>query len=275
MGLTLGRAREDTSCEVRQLKRYGKALVDCYDLFFTGLKGDVAFYVEEARKAGSPVLELGCGTGRVLIPVAEAGIEITGLDASKDMLSVLRHKVSRLDDSVKRRVEIVKGDMTDFALGRKFSMVMIPCRAFLHLLTVEEQRKALQCIREHLADGGRLIMNFFDPRLDVLLDKPDDQGTTEEAIDPKSGNKVIMRSSAKHDLERQVLEADFSFEEFDSAGKMVSCVHAPLTLRWTYRWEMQHLLELCGFEVEALYGDFERGPFRYGGEQIWVASKGR
>ena len=164
--------------------------------------------------------------------------------------------------------------MTDFALGREFGMVMIPCRAFLHLLTVGEQKNALVCMREHLADDGRLIMNFFDPRLDVLLDKPDDPGTSEEATDPLSGNKVIMRSRASHDLEHQVLEADFSFEEFDGEGKAISSVHAPLTLRWVYRYEMQHLLELCGFEVEALYGDFERGPFRYGGEQIWVAGKG-
>lgn len=253
------------------MEPYGKALVDYYDLFFTGLEGDVAFYVEEAEKAGSPVLEIGCGTGRVLIPVAESGIEITGLDASPEMLAVLRRKVSGLDDLVKGRIKIVEGDMTDFALGREFNLIMIPCRAFLHLLTVDGQKKALGCIREHLTDGGKLIMNFFDPRLDALLD--DSGVVTEETTDPQSGNKVVMRTTAKHDLESQVLTADFTFEEFDSEGKSISSVHAPLTLRWIYRWEMQHSLELCGFEVEALYGDFERGPFRYGGEQIWVARR--
>ena len=254
---------------------YGKALVDYYDLFFTGLKGDVAFYVEEARKAGSPVLELGCGTGRLLIPIAESGVEIVGLDASKDMLSVIRREISALDEQVQSQIEIVEGDMTGFSLGRQFSLIMIPCRAFLHLLTPEEQRAALLCIREHLADDGKLIMNVFDPRLDVLLDDPNAPGRTEEMIDPKSGNRVTMRCSAVHDLQRQVLEADFAFEEFDSEGKRISRVHAPLTLRWIYRWEMQYLLELCGFTVEALHGDFERGPFRYGEEQIWVASRCR
>jgi SAM-dependent methyltransferase len=256
------------------LEPYGKALVDYYDLFFKGIEGDVAFYVEEAKKARlGRVLEIGCGTGRVLIPIAKAGVEITGLDASKEMLAILQQRVSGLGDEVKGRIGIVEGDMTDFSLKRRFNLVIIPCRAFLHLMTVEEQKKALGCIREHLADGGRLIMNFFDPRLDVLIDKPDDPGTSEETTDPESGNKVVMRTTAKHDLERQVLEADFMFEEFDSDGKSVSRANAPLTLRWIYRYEMQHLLELCGFEVEALYGDFERGPFKYGGEQIWVASK--
>ena len=254
------------------MKTYGKALVDYYDLFFKGEDGDASFYVEEAQKAGSPVLELGCGTGRILIPVAESGVKITGLDASKDMLSSIRHKVSELGESVRSRIEIVEGDMTGFSLRRKFNLIMIPCRSFLQLMTPEEQRAALLCIREHLADDGRLIMNMFDPRLDVLLD--DSGVVTEETIDAKTGNKVVMRSSAKHDPERQVLEADFTFEEFDDEGRMVSQVHAPLTLRWIYRYEMQYLLELCGFEIEALYGDFGRGPFRYGGEQIWVAGKG-
>jgi SAM-dependent methyltransferase len=253
------------------MKPYGRALVDYYDLFFTGLPGDVAFYVEEAKKAGSPVLEIGCGTGRVLIPVAEAGVEITGLDASEAMLSVLHRKISALDDGVRDHIELVEGDMTNFALGRRLSLVMIPCRTFLHPLTVEEQRRALGCIREHLADDGRLIMNVFDPRLDALLN--DSSVVAEERIDAKTGNRVVMRSSAKHDPERQVLDADFTVEEFDGDGKMVSQVHAPLTLRWIYRYEMQHLLELCGFQVEALYGDFERRPFRYGGEQIWVARR--
>jgi len=252
------------------MKPYGKALVDYYDLFFKGIEGDVTFYVEEAEKAGSPVLEIGCGTGRVLIPVAEAGIEITGLDASPEMLAILRTKVSALDESVKARIELVEGDMTDFALGRNFSLIMIPCRTFLQLLTVEEQKKALGCIREHLADGGRLIMNFFDPRLDALLD---DSPITQEAFDPKTENKVVMRGTACHDFARQLRETEFTFEEWDGEGKLISQVHAPLIQRWTYRYEMQHLLELSGFEVKALYGDFERGPFRYGGEQIWMARK--
>lgn len=254
------------------MKMYGKALVDYYDLLFAGLPGDVDFYMEEAKKARpGRVLEIGCGTGRVLIPIAQAGVEVTGLDASPDMLCVLRRKMSALDEPVRKRVELIEDDMTCFDLSRRFSLVMIPCRAFLHLLTVEEQRQALRCIREHLADDGRLIMNVFDPRLDALLD--DTTAVQEQRTDPKTGNKVVMRSIARHDLERQVLETDFTFEEFDADGGSVSRVHAPLTLRWTYRYEMEHLLELCEFTIEALYGDFERGPFRYGGEQIWIARK--
>src|SRR5438094_9047331 len=91
-----------------------------YDYVATGVEGDVAFYVEEARSAGSPVLELGCGTGRILIPTAEAGVEVVGLDASPDMLAIARHKLERLPPHLQRRVRLVERDMRHFALDRRF-----------------------------------------------------------------------------------------------------------------------------------------------------------
>src|SRR5262245_48031980 len=103
-----------------------------YDYTSTGLEGDLQFYVEEAQKAGSPALELGCGTGRILIPVAEAGVEIVGLDLSDDMLAIARRKVDALPEEVRGRIEIVRGDMRTFSLGRRFRLVIIPYRAFLH-----------------------------------------------------------------------------------------------------------------------------------------------
>jgi len=108
-----------------------------YDHIATGVEGDVAFYVEEARRAGSPVLELGFRTGRILIPTAEAGAETVGLDASRDMLMIARRKLELLAPDVRRRVQLVEGDMRRLALDREFSLVTIPYRAFLHNLEVE------------------------------------------------------------------------------------------------------------------------------------------
>src|SRR5713226_6914921 len=107
-----------------------------YDGASTGLPGDVEFYVEEARKAGSPVLEIGCGTGRILLPIAEAGISIVGLDLAPPMLDIARQKVARLPAETQARIGLLEGDMRDFALKRRFNLVLIPYRAFLHLLTV-------------------------------------------------------------------------------------------------------------------------------------------
>ncbi len=259
------------------MKEYDRADAAFYDYCATGLEGDVQFYIEEARKAGSPVLELGCGTGRILIPVAEAGISIVGLDRAPTMLSIASQKIARLNVETQRRIELVEGDMRDFSLGRRFKLATIPYRAFLHLLTSEDQRQALGCIREHLIDNGRLVFNFFDPRLDIIAAHFGSLGAAmkkdREFVHPDTGHRVILWDTRQYDPERQLIEEYFIFEELDHGGRLVSKTYSPLTLRYIYRYEMQYLLELCGYKIEALYGDFQRGPFRYGGEQIWVARK--
>lgn len=259
------------------MQEYDRADAAFYDYYATGLEGDVQFYVEEARKARSPVLELGCGTGRILIPIAEAGISIVGLDRAPAMLALLRQKLSRCSADVQRRVELIEGDMRDFSLEQRFNLAMIPYRAFLHLLTPEDQRQALTCIREHLADDGRLVFNIFDPRLEIITAHFGSLGTAmkkgAEFVHPDTGHRVIVWDTRQYDPGRQMLEQYFIFEELDDEGTVLSKAYSPLTLRYAYRYEMQYLLELCGYTVEALYGDFGRGPFHYGGEQIWVARK--
>jgi len=259
------------------MNEYDRIDAAFYDYYSTGLAGDVQFYVEEAGRAGSPVLELGCGTGRILIPVAEAGITIVGLDRAPAMLSIAKRKVGGLAAETQRRIRLVEGDMRRFSLGEQFNLVMIPFRAFLHLLSAEDQRQALGCIRDHLADGGRLVFNIFDPRLDIIAGHAGPLGQSmkkdSEFAHPESGNRVVVWDTRQYDPELQRLEQYFIFEELDGEGRVVSKTYSPLTLRYLYRYEMQYLLELSGYEVEALYGDFARGAFRHGGEQVWVARK--
>ena len=95
-----------------------------------------------------------------------------------------------------------------------------------------------------------------------------------EFIRPETGNRVVVWSTRRNDPESQTINEDRVFEELDGEGRVISRNYTQLTLRYTHRYEMEHLLELCGLKVEALYGDFKRGPFRYGGEQIWVAGRG-
>lgn len=258
------------------MKEYDRSDAKFYDYYSTGLNGDGQFYLEEACKAGSPVLEIGCGTGRILIPIAEAGIKITGLDASPSMLSIAKEKISRLTSDVQKRINLIEGDMRNFSLEEKFNLIMIPYRAFLHLLTSDDQRKSLNCIHRHLADDGLLIFNIFDPALDILYSHSGPLGSAlkkdSEFIHPENGHKVIVWDTRQYDLEKQILEQYFIFEELDEEGKVISKTYSPLTLRFAYRYEMEYLLELCGYKVEALYGDFDRSPFRCR-EQIWVVRK--
>lgn len=256
---------------------YGEMPSKYYDLLFKGLNGEAEFYVEEAQKAGPPVLELGCGTGRITIRTAEAGVEITGLDVSPFMLDEFRRKLERLKPEVAARIEIVQGDMRDFRLDREFPLITVPYRAFLHMLTVEDQQRALHCIREHLTPGGRLIMNFFDPRLDILASNLPGSNREmvkrHEVVDESSGHRVVFYDRGIFRPEAQLIRQESFFEEFGIDGELIRRTEDTCPFRWIYRYEMEHLLVRCGFEVEALYGDFNRGPFRYGGEQIWVARR--
>jgi SAM-dependent methyltransferase len=246
-----------------------------YDSLATGVEGDVAFYVEEARAAGSPVLELGCGTGRILIPMAEAGLEVVGVDASADMLAVAREKLQRCGPDVQRRVQLVPGDMRNFALDRSFSLVTIPYRAFLHNLGVDDQVRTLTRVREHLAGNGRLIFNVFDPKVQLLAagrwSMPPDR--RREFVHPRTGNRVRITEDFRYDLDRQLVDGRFVLDEMDAAGRILTTTDSPLTLRYVFRYEMEHLLVRCGLRVEALFGDFRRGAFRPGGEQIWVVRR--
>jgi len=259
------------------MEEYDREDASFYDHYSTGLPGDVEFYVAEARRAGSPVLELGCGTGRILIPVAEARVEIVGLDRAPSMLAVARAKVAQLSPKVQRRIRLVEGDMRDFDLGRRFTLAMIPYRAFLHLLTVEDQMCALRCVRDHLVDGGRLILNIFDPSLEIIVAHRGPLGASlkleSEFVHPETGHRVLVWDTRQYEREEQLLRQYFVFEELDEDGAMVAKRFTPLVLRYIFRYEMQHLLERAGFAIEALYGDFDRGPFRAGGEQVWVASR--
>ncbi|HBJ32505.1 MAG TPA: hypothetical protein DDY93_14190 [Dehalococcoidia bacterium] len=160
------------------------------------MPGDVEFYLEEIRRAGSPVLELGCGTGRLLEFIAREGFNVVGLDRAPSMLKIARAEVALLPPDVSALIEIVDGDMRAIALNRQFKLAIIPYRAFLHLLTVQDHRAALASIHEHLEDGGRLAFNIFDPDLEMIVERSSDIGDAltrlTEFETPETGRKIVV-----------------------------------------------------------------------------------
>jgi SAM-dependent methyltransferase len=239
-------------------------------------RGDVAFFVEMARQAGGPVLELGCGTGRVLIPTARAGVEIVGLDVSRAMLAVCREKLLQEPADVQARVHVVQVDMRAFVLGRTFHLVTVPFRAFQHLLTVEEQLLCLERIRGHLVPAGRLILDVFNPSLRRLVD---DRYLVEPEQEPPftmpDGRRVVRESRlVSRDLFRQTLDVELSYTVTTPGGREERLVHL-LPVRYFFRFEVDHLLARSGFVVEAVYADYDQNP--YGtkdlGELIFLARR--
>jgi len=247
-----------------------------YDHYFIGVEGDVEFYVEEAVEAGSPVLELGSGSGRILLPTAAAGIRVVGVEPDEEMLAVCRKKLTAADSALQDKVELVQGDMQTFALDQTFGLVTIPYRTFQHLLNPVDQQEALENIHTHLEDDGLLVFNVFDPLRDIaagtLLNK-DALHKDTDFIDPHTGHRVVVWYSRQYDPQVQLLEQEIIYEEIDEHGRSSSRTYGRLDLRYTPRGEMEYLLERCGFAVEALYGDFTGQPFEGFGEQVWVARK--
>jgi SAM-dependent methyltransferase len=256
------------------MNEYDAFMAGVYDSYFTGVDGDIAFYVSEAVKQHGTVLELGCGTGRITLPLAQAGIHVTGLDNSQQMLSILNHKVESLPADTQRRITTVQGDMRDINLKRSFKQIFVPYRTFMHLHTPQDQVQTLTSIASHLAVKGRLLLNIYDPSAELANSGviPNALQFDTEFSHPSTGNRVMVWYHRSIDTLQQIMSQKFIFEEIDQNGRVVSRQTTPLTLRYTHRYEMHYLLELCGFEVLDLYGEFTGAPY-YGTEQIWIARR--
>jgi len=155
-------------------EKAGSLFVEAYDAFYSTpgpqIAGDVAFYDRVAREIGGDILELACGTGRIALSLAEAGLHVTGVDRSEAMLTIARRKRAALPASVQEHLTLVNQDMSVLNLHRRFGFVFVPFRSFQHLLAIDLQRKSLEAIRHHLEPTGRLVLHLFDPRLDFLID---------------------------------------------------------------------------------------------------------
>jgi len=252
----------------------GGIAVRTYDLFVTSVatEGDTHFYCDCARRFGGDVLELGVGTGRVAIALAEAGYTVTGLDLSPAMLDRARQKIAGLPPSVAGRLTFVQGDMSAFDLGRTFPLILVPFRAFQHLIEPAVQRRALTCMHRHLAPGGHLVIDLFDPRLEFCLpDAPPLEGPR-EVSDPTSGHRIRRTIVARtNDPGQQLISERVRLEVLDNVGRVVATEETSMALRWTLRQEMAWLLELCGFEPVEQWSDFHGAAPAYGKEQLWVA----
>ena len=239
-------------------------------------RGDVEFYVDEALVANGPVLELGCGTGRVLIPIARAGVTIDGLDGSPKMLERCRSKLAAASAVVRSRVTLHEGDMRSFELQKKFALVTIPFRPFQHLITVEEQLDCLRCIHSHLVDDGRLILDLFNPSLDMLVNRPLGVEMVEGPPFEMPDGRSITRSFKVSNPDRfaQVNDIELIYDVKHRDGRTERQVHS-FRMRYFFRYEAEHLLARAGFAVEQLYAGYDRSAYgsTYPGELIFIARK--
>jgi SAM-dependent methyltransferase len=239
---------------------------------------DVGFFVEAAKESGGSVLEVGCGTGRVLIPTARAGLAITGLDLSAHMLGVCQERLKTEPEDVRSRVRLVEADMRQFELSQAFRLITLPFRPFQHLTTVEDQLACLGCLRRHLAEDGRLILDIFNPMLESLVRTNFGEEISDEPeFSMPDGRKVIRRHKVvSRDEPNQVNYVELIYYVTHPDGRQERLVQA-FPMRYLFRFEAEHLLARAGFEVEYLYADYDKSPFgsKYPGELIFVARKSK
>jgi SAM-dependent methyltransferase len=217
-----------------------------YDPWSRTVTEDVAFYVEEAVRSGGPIVELGVGTGRIAIPIALEGITVIGVDSSRGMLEVAAEQAALAAVELDLRF----GDLRDPPIDGEFPLVTIPFRALLHMQTDADRRAALAAVHKLLAPGGRFVFDVFTP------DAQDVADTHARWLEREPG--IFERADWNEEQQTLILRVRGEGAE------------AELSLAWLSIDEWRRLLEEEGFVVEALYGWFDRAPWRGGEDSIWV-----
>ncbi len=222
-----------------------------YDLESSKISGDVPFYEECIERYGEPVLEIACGTGRVTIPLAESGFDVTGVDLIETMLEEAKRKaaVKNVD------IEWVRADARNFDLGRKFRTIFIPFNSIAHFKTRKDIEGLFRSVKNHLSEGGRFIIDYFNPDLKILTREPSGRYLNTEFTDDE-GCRVEITENNLYDTADQINRIKWYYriegeEEFS----------VDLNMRIFFPAELDDLLHYNGFSVEAKYGDYEKTPF--------------
>lgn len=242
------------------------------------LSGDMEWYRDKAVASGGPVLELGAGTGRISIPIAEAGIRVTAVDLDEGMLARLRQKLETLQPDVRSRIRVQHGDMRTVALDEGFAIVIIPFRAFLHNLTRDDQLAALRRAHAHLRPGGELALNVFHPSLEYMAANAGAYAGVWRARKPRmlgDGGFVVYSEMSTYDTVAQRLQSLIRTEEFASDGSLVRTHMMNLELAYLYPADINSLLAESGFELARMSGDFSGRPFERDGDELVVEARRR
>ena len=227
------------------------AIARLYDPWSRSVVEDISFYVDEAVAAGGPVIELGVGTGRIAIPVAAAGVEVIGVDSSNAMLDVCAEQARNA--GVDALLDLRAGDLRAPPVDERVPLVLCPFRAYLHLRDDDERLAALRAARDLLLPAGRLIFDVFAPGDDDIAE------THGRWLEREPG--IFER--ADWDRDAQVLTLSVRDDERETT----------MTLSWLEPARWIALLAEAGFDVDAVYGWFDRRPYDGGEDTVFVARR--
>jgi SAM-dependent methyltransferase len=235
---------------------------------------DAAFYLEEAARGGRSVsvLEIGCGTGRVSLPLARAGHRLTGVDGSPAMLARFREKLAEEPEEVRQRVALVESDAREFSVPGGFDLAIAPFRVLQHLTTTRDHLACFATVRFHLAPGGRFAFDVFNPHYTLLVrDRAAEAEDTPETALPDGRT---LRRTARVTRVRWVEQvSDVELIYYVRGGEAEERLVQAFPMRWFTPPELEHLLARTGFAVEAMLGGFDRQPLTDDAPEIVVVAR--
>lgn len=230
-----------------------------YDSLNRHVVADIPFYVEAARRAAGPVLELACGTGRLTIPIAQTGVEIVGLDQSPSMMAHLRTKAK----GAGVEIPLVEADCRKFDLGRKFALIFMGFNSMQHLHDFASLAALFANVRQHLSPGGNFVFDVFNPSI-AILTRGAEPTREREYEDPDAQGRITMDQTLVYDDATQVSHVRWFFSRNGPNGAEKDFRIEDLHLRCFFPQELDLLVHSQGFAVDEKYGNFERKPFTRG-----------
>ena len=229
---------------------------DFYDLLLQGFDYAVDFYVGLAKAAKGPALEIACGTGRIMLPMLQAGADVDGLDLFQPMLDTARRKATALGLSP----NLYQGSMADFKLPRRYALIMITFNAFCHMLTTDDQIRCLTCIRQHLLPGGLLAFDGMFPGIAWIGAAQDTREFEGETKHPTTGQAMRFYDTRGFDRVAQIQHSRNEVEQDEPDGTTRIIHRSEFWVRWTFKPEMELLLRAAGFTKFEICGGFDRRP---------------
>jgi SAM-dependent methyltransferase len=237
---------------------------ELYDLLFEPFDFDASYWLKAAREAGGPVLEVGCGTGRILLRLLEAGLDVDGLDASAPMLERLRSKAAAKG----LEARAVAGDMRAFSLPRRYAFVFCAFNGFAHCETTEDQISALRCWREHLIPGGAVALHMTYPGPRYWSEQDGEPAFEIEAHDPVRGRTYQLWDARTKNPVAQLQVSRMEIRELDANGKILASHEYETRQRWVYKPELELLFRAAGFARWDVVRGFDDGPLTIPEDQM-------
>ena len=231
-------------------------VADLYDIYVPATF-DIDFFITETKKTSGEVLELMSGTGRISIPLIEAGVKLTCVDLSAGLNAILEDKLQKMG----LKADVYQMDVCELELQKKFDMVIIPFSSFAHITSPDDQRKALAHIRQHLIPGGIFICTLGNPKLRQKAVDGQLRLFRTYPLPDTQGQLLLWISEDISDDDEQVVEAMQLYEEYDAKGVLQSKRLLELHFRLSKKDEFEELAKAAGFKVKALYGDYTYSEF--------------